>query len=305
MQSFLLVKEETMKNLIKNFFMCGCILCGTALGSTSCGGSSGGLKIVHFEQSILGDTQKELGVSIGIKKGNSDLQTKINGALATLDSATRSEWMIDATARSNGTMSEGEPITLTHDDSKPTLKVGLECNYAPFNRTDTTKNDYNYEIAGKTNAWADGYDIQVAKYICQQINYNLEIISMGWDALIPSLQASTVDAVIAGMTDTEERRLSIDFTDEYYRSEMVLVVKSESIYASATSLEDFKGAKIVSQKETVTDKVIADWASKYGVVHLNALTDFATCALSVQTGSADAMTAELPVATSIVNGANL
>lgn len=277
-----------------------------ALGLSSCGGNSGGSKeltIVHFDQTILGDSQKDLGVSIGVKKGNTSLQSALNSALASLSTDTRNTLMIEATDRSSGDVSTttSTPYIVPTDSSLPVLTVGLECGYAPFNWTETKANDYTYPIKG-SNEFADGYDIQVARYLAYTMNYRLEIVKLDWDALIPALQAGTVNAVIAGMTDTEERRQSIDFSDEYYISELVLIVRKDSKYASATSLDDFKGAKIVSQISTVTDDVIEDWVKSYGVKHLNALDTFDICAMAVQNNSADAMTAELPVANAIVKG---
>lgn len=286
-----------------------------ALGLSSCGGNNEGsnttsvdggskeLTIIHFDQTILGDSQKDLGVSIGIKKGNAELQTALNSALASLSTETRNTLMIEATDRSSGDTSStaSTPYVVPTDSSLPVLRVGLECDYAPFNWTETKANDYTYPIKGSSD-FADGYDIQVARYLAYTMNYRLEIVKLDWDALIPALQTGTINAVIAGMTDTEDRRQSIDFSDEYYVSELVLIVKKDSKYASATSLNDFNGAKIVSQISTVTDDVIEDWVSAYGVRHLNALDTFATCAMAVQNNLADAMTAELPVANAIVKG---
>ncbi len=277
------------------------------LGMTTSCSSSNRLSIVHFDQTILGDTQKDLGVSIGIKKGNTTLQTALNGVLSGISQETRNTWMTEALERStsDNVKGSGEIITeATEDKDKFTLTVGLECDYAPFNWTDVTPNSFTYPIDGQTKQYADGYDVTIAKYLAQNLQYNLKIVKLEWDALIPALNNGTINAVIAGMTDTEERRLSIDFTDEYYRSEMVLVVKENSKYATATSLADFANAKIVSQVSTVTDDVISDWAKAYNVNHLNAMDSFAVCAAAVMSGTADAMTAELPVATSIVNGAN-
>ena len=285
------------------------LVMGLALISlTSCGDSSE-LCIVHFDQSILGDNQKDLSVSVGIKKSDSELESAINSALSTLTTDKRNELMIAATERSaleNPVSVEGEKILYTapYDSSLKTLTVGLECNYAPFNWTDTTASSYSYPISGTTNLYADGYDIQVAKYLASKMGYNLVIVKLEWDALIPALEVGTINAVIAGMTDTEERRQSISFSDPYYTSELVLVVKANSKYASATSLEDFRSATFVSQISTVTDSIIDTWVISYGVVHQTALKDFATCAMSVRSGSSDCMTAELPVATSIVTGVN-
>ncbi|MDD6302152.1 MAG: transporter substrate-binding domain-containing protein [Bacillales bacterium] len=271
---------------------------------SSCGGSSNRLTIVHFDQSILGEASKELGVSIGLKKGSDELKDAINSVLSEISVETRNEWMLEATERST----LDRPVTVPSQEEvtkfDKTLYVGLECEYAPFNWTEVAPTEYSYPIHGATRQYAAGYDVTVAREIADKLGYNLVIEKMGWDALIPWVQSGDNRIVIAGMTDTEERRLSIDFTDEYYRSELVLVVKEDSPYAKATSLEDFAGARIVSQVSTVTDSVIEDWKTTYNVTHLSALNTFATCATAVVSGAADAMTAELPVATSIVNGAN-
>lgn len=276
----------------------------TPIALGSCGGNSNGLKIVHFDQTILGDVSKDLGVSIGTRKEDAALTSALNTALATISQETRNEWMTSAVDNSNvdnpSTVASQTEIT-TNDK---TLYVGLECDYAPFNWTEVAPTEYSYPIHGLQNQYAAGYDVTVAKYLANELGYNLVIEKMSWEALIPWAQAGENRVVIAGMTDTEERRLSIDFTDEYWRSELVLVVKANSKYANATSLSDFAGANIVSQVSTVTDDVITSWVSEYGVNHLNALSTFAVAAIAVQNGAADAMTAELPVATSIVNGSN-
>ena len=287
----------------RNLFLKSFLAAASMFSLGSCSSTSSKLKIIHFDQTILGDSAKDLGVSIGVKKGNTTLLNEVNNALASLSQDTRNQLMTEATYRSNGDYSTSTLKYTVPTNSEKTIKIGLECNYAPFNWTDVSDNDYNYPIKG-TNQFADGYDIQVASYLASTLGYNLEIVKLEWESLIPSLNTDTIDLVIAGMTDTEERRQSIDFTNEYYRSELVLVVREDSKYANATSLSDFAGAKIVSQVSTVTDDVINSWTTTYNVEHLNALDTFATCALAVQNNTADAMTAELPVATSIVNGSN-
>ena len=287
----------------RNLFLKSFLAAASMFSLGSCSSSSSKLKIIHFDQTILGESAKDLGVSIGVKKGNSALLTEVNTALASLSQDTRNQLMTEATYRSNGDYSTSTLKYTVPTNGTKTIRIGLECDYAPFNWTDVSDNDYNYPIKG-TNQYADGYDIQVASYLASTLGYNLEVVKLDWEALIPALQSDTIDLVIAGMTDTEERRQSIDFTNEYYRSELVLVVREDSKYASATSLNDFNGAKIVSQVSTVTDDVIDTWKDTFGVSHLSPLDTFATCALAVQNKTADAMTAELPVATSIVNGSN-
>lgn len=194
-----------------------------------------------------------------------------------------------------GSWSSGDPANQ--------LVVGLECNYAPFNWTETVSNENTLSIDGKANQYADGYDIQIAKRIGDYLNVDVIIKKLDWDALIPSLQNGEINAVIAGMTDTEERRLSIDFTDEYYRSELVLVVREEDSIDETLDKEAFakyvNGKYIQSQISTVTDNVI-DTFVEYGAIHASPVDTFATAALDVASKSVDMMTAELPVARSLV-----
>lgn len=187
------------------------------------------------------------------------------------------------------------------------LVIGMEVNYAPFNWSETTSSEFTLPVSNHAGSYADGYDIQIAKLLAEKTGMEVSIFQSDWDALIPNLIAGTINAVIAGMTDTEERELSIDFTDEYYHSELVLLTKKSvaDSYFSAISSTDFKafatGKMFVSQNDTVTDDVISEKFVTYGAIHNNAVADFATAALSVSTGAAFAMTAELPVAQSLVN----
>lgn len=280
----------------------GLVGLGFVFSSLTACGEEVKLTIVHFDQTILGETQKDLGVSIGIKKGNTELETALNASLAKIDTNTRTKWMREAVDRAadNYSTTETTPYTVPTDSSLPVLTVGLECDYQPFNWTEINANSYTYPIKG-SGEFAEGYDIQMARFLAYDMNYRLEIVKLDWEALIPALETGMINAVIAGMTDTPKRRESIDFSAEYYRSEMVLVVREDSELANATSLEAFRGKKIVSQISTVTDDVIEDWKSAYGVNHLSPLETFAVCSLAVRNKSADAMTAELPVAQAICN----
>jgi len=286
-----------------------CLLFSSVAALTSCGSTDSGLTIVQFSQSILGEAQKDLSVSIGVEK-DSELTDPLNAALAEITTDERNEMMTAATERSgsiDAVEDDGEVLTTApYDESKETLIVGMEANYAPFNWTEVTPNSFTYPIYDKVGEYADGYDVQIAKLCAETLDYNLVIKKLTWDSLIPALQSGEINMVIAGMTDTEERRLSIDFTDTYYTSELVLIVKTDSELANMTDLNDLEGKKIVSQIQTVTDDVIEEvLVPTYNAIHQSALKTFADAAIAVSTGVANAMTAEYPVAVSIVNGSNL
>lgn len=181
-------------------------------------------------------------------------------------------------------------------NSSDTLRVGMECNYAPFNWSTTKEGEYTQPISSAD--YCDGYDVVVAKNLADKIGKKVEIVKLDWDNLILSLNNNQIDAVIAGMTATNERKQQVNFTDPYYVSEEVLIVKKDSQYTSATSLEDFKGATVQGQMNTIYDEVIDQIP---GVNHMPAAETFPAAIQALQAGSVDAVTSELPVANGVVS----
>ena len=180
--------------------------------------------------------------------------------------------------------------------SSDTLRVGMECNYAPFNWSTTNEGEYTQPISSAD--YCDGYDVVVAKNLADKIGKKVEIVKLDWDNLILSLNNNQIDAVIAGMTATDERKQQVNFTDPYYVSEEVLIVKKDSQYTSATSLEDFKGATVQGQMNTIYDEVIDQIPD---VNHMPAAETFPAAIQALQAGSVDAVTSELPVANGVVS----
>lgn len=256
------------------------------------------LTIVRLDQGFLGQYADELSVSIGLAKGQDDLKTSINQALSELSQEQRNQMMLDAMGRAEVERGENTGITTApNDPNKPDLVVGMECNYAPFNWTQTFSSEHSWPIEG-SQYYADGYDVAIAKYIAESIGYDLVIKKYAeFDALPVGITTGDINTIIAGMTDTEERRQVIDFTDIYYISELVLVVRKGSELENITTASQLAGYRLVSQKGTVTNSIIDEIE---GVEHLTPVADFSTAALAVLTGDADAMTAEYPVAVSIV-----
>ena len=133
---------------------------------------------------------------------------------------------------------------------KKTLKVAMECAYAPYNWAQSDNSNGSVPISGRSD-FANGYDVMIAKKICEKNGWDLEIYSLDWDALIPAVQTGQVDCVIAGQSMTEDRKQQVDFAGPYLYATIVCLVKSDSAYASATSINDFAGAKCTSQLGTI------------------------------------------------------
>ncbi len=75
------------------------------------------------------------------------------------------------------------------------------------------------------NSYAGGYDVQISKKIADGLGRKLVIVQTKWDGLAPALQSGKIDAIIAGMSPTAERKKEIAFTNPYYESQFVVIVK--------------------------------------------------------------------------------
>lgn len=183
--------------------------------------------------------------------------------------------------------------------TKETLVVGMEAGYAPFNWTVDEQGAYAEAVAiSGQNAYVDGYDVSIAKIIAEELGMELVIKAIEWDGLILSLvESQEIDLIIAGMSPTADRALTVDFTDEYYQSTHVVVLKRDSIFANATSINDFSGAKAVGQIQTIYDDLIVQLA---GSVHENPLSDVPTIITAINQGTYDLTILELPVAIAVV-----
>ena len=169
------------------------------------------------------------------------------------------------------------------------FRVGMECGYPPFNWTQT--DDSNGAVAIEGGDYAGGYDVEIAKKIAEGLGKKLVIVKTEWDGLPPALTSGTIDAIIAGMSPTADRKQSIDFSANYYRSNLVIVVKKGSAFEKAASIADFKGAKITAQLNTFHYSVIDQIQ---GVEKLTAMDSFPAMRVALESGIIDGYVSERP-----------
>ncbi|GHU71946.1 ABC transporter substrate-binding protein [Clostridia bacterium] len=175
------------------------------------------------------------------------------------------------------------------------LRVGMECDYAPFNWTQADASDTTVLI--ENGGYADGYDVQIARRVADALGRELVIVRIEWDGLPMAVISGKIDAIIAGMSPTAERSLTIDFSEPYYESDLVVVVRADSPFAKATTLDELSGAAITGQLNTFHYTVIDQIP---GVKKQVALDTFPAMIVSLSAGRIDGYVSERPGAVSAV-----
>ncbi|MFC3884140.1 transporter substrate-binding domain-containing protein [Bacillus songklensis] len=125
-------------------------------------------------------------------------------------------------------------------EEKKVLTMGTSADYPPFEYIDTAKGD---EIIG--------FDADLAKAITKELGYEVKIVDMDFNGLIPAIQAGKVDFVMAGMTPTPEREKSVDFSEPYYITKNLIVIKKDS---GIKTVEDLKGKTVGVQVGTIQEE---------------------------------------------------
>lgn len=185
------------------------------------------------------------------------------------------------------------------DEEKGYITVGLEADYAPFNWRQTTANDYNYPLHGR-NDYVAGYDVEIAKYIANELNLELRIQMVSWKGLIPSLTSNQIDLIIAGMSPTEKRKRSISFTDAYYVSTHVVVIDKDGPLAEVDTLEGLKDFRGIGQMGTLYADIVKSVAENYGAKELPQLETVPQIINAITSNAADFTIVEEPVANGLV-----
>lgn len=192
-------------------------------------GKDSSLSYIALENNKTGftATAADVGVAVAFAT-DSPLVAKVNTVIANVSEETRSalmQQMVKLTEDPDKALGEAPALVSANTDtSNGTLKIAMECNYQPYNWTQTTDANNAVRIAN-SNGYANGYDVQMAAYIAAELGMALEVYAYEWDSLIPAVQSGAVDGIIAGMSPTAEREQEVDFTDCYWTSNLVIVIK--------------------------------------------------------------------------------
>ncbi len=170
---------------------------------------------------VLETAYAEEQYAICFQKDNTDLKDAVNGALKDLIADGSVKAIIDKYI--NGAEGElvGVPVTAV-DTDKPNLVMATNAEFPPYEYID---GDMYY-----------GIDVEVAKIIADKLGYDLVIENVAFDSIIPGVQSGKYDMGMAGMTVTDERLESVDFSDSYATGVQAVIVSENS---KIQSIEDF------------------------------------------------------------------
>ncbi len=167
------------------------------------------------------------------------------------------------------------------------LVLGTSADYPP----------YEFHMLKDGEDTIVGFDIEIAKAIAKDLGVELEIKDMAFNGLLPALEAGGVDLVIAGLTPTEERALSIDFSMVYYTAIQGVMLNVENADL-ITTVEDLTGKIVGVQKGTTQEQIAMEQIVDAEVKGLGKMPDLV---LQLKNGNIDAVVAEKPVATAYAN----
>lgn len=150
------------------------------------------------------------------------------------------------------------------------LKMGTNAAFPPFEYTEGS------EIVG--------FDVTVSNLIARDYGKELKIVDMSFDGLIAALQAGSIDFIAAGMTATEERRKNVDFSEAYYSSKQVIIVRSDDTYI--LSVKDLTARTIGVQSGTTGEIYASDEIEKSSIKSFKTGID---ASLALKNGAIDAI----------------
>ena len=224
--------------------------------------------------------------AFGVKKGSKYeyLVTEFNEALAQMKKDGSLDKIINKWTSSSKTSSQVTSLTSTTSAGqkatpvKSKYVIASDSSFAPF----VFQNSSNQYI---------GIDMDLIKAIAEDQGFEIEITNPGFDAAINAVQSGQADGMIAGMSVTDARKETFDFSDSYYTANTILGVKESS---TISSYEDLKGKTVGVKNGTASQTFLTENQSKYGY-KIKTFADGSSMYDSLNTGSIDAVMDDEPV----------
>lgn len=161
------------------------------------------------------------------------------------------------------------------------IVLGTSADYSP----------YEFPIIDENgNEKIVGFDILIAEEIAKDLGVDLVIKNIDFSGLLDALKSNGVDFIMSGISPTEERKQSIDFSDIYYTAKNVLVTLDDS---GIESIDDLKGKTVGVQLGSIQDKIAQDTLNDSDIKSLLRIPELI---LELLSNKVDAVIIEVPVA---------
>ena len=224
--------------------------------------------------------------AFGVKKGSKYeyLVTEFNEALAQMKKDGSLDQIIKKWTSSSKTSSQVTSLTSTTSAGqkatpvKSKYVIASDSSFAPF-VFQNSSNQYT------------GIDMDLIKAIAEDQGFEIEITNPGFDAAINAVQSGQADGMIAGMSVTDARKETFDFSDSYYTANTILGVKESS---TISSYEDLNGKTVGVKNGTASQTFLTENQSKYGY-KIKTFADGSSMYDSLNTGAVDAVMDDEPV----------
>ncbi|HSN66361.1 MAG TPA: transporter substrate-binding domain-containing protein, partial [Fusibacter sp.] len=165
---------------------------------------------------------------------------------------------------------------------KGVLVLGTSADYPPF--------EFHIEVNGKDTIV--GFDIDIANKIAENIGVELEIVDMKFEGLLPALTAGKIDLIVSGMTPTDERKQSVDFSLTYYDARQTMLVLTESV-GTLNTIEAFDGKILGVQKSSIQEDLAK---TMFTSSEAKAIDKIPNLIMELKTGKVDGLILAEPVA---------
>lgn len=192
-------------------------------------------------------------------------------------------------ASAAGCAAQSQPV---EDQGLPVLRVGFEAMNVPACWSQNTAENGAVPLVG-TSQYAAGFEVEYMRRVCELAGYRMEAYKFDWDGLMMAVPSGKVDCAIDMIAPTAERQKTMDFTDPYYYADTAVLVRADSTYAKAASLEELAGARTTSMLNTL-------WYGQVdqipGVDKAPAMENVPAMLVALKAGTVDAVLVDAPSA---------
>lgn len=205
------------------------------------------------------------------------------GCSAPAETTTEATTVASDTTAAETTAAEAIPADkLQAIKDKGVLVLGTSADYPPF--------EFHIEVEGKDTIV--GFDIDIANKIAENIGVELEIVDMKFEGLLPALTAGKIDLIVSGMTPTDERKQSVDFSLTYYDARQTMLVLTESV-GTLNTIEAFDGKILGVQKSSIQEDLAK---TMFTSSEAKAIDKIPNLIMELKTGKVDGLILAEPVA---------